>query len=158
VVALGAPLTDEDRDRIAELHAQGLSRNAIAEQLGRSAGVVSKICKQLGLSFDRSATKAAVEAAVVDAKAKRAQLANDLLDDAAKIRAQLWERCRVYSFGGRDNAYNETWHERPDFAAQLKIVQTVGVALDKVLRIEQHDSDTQGLAAVDAWLRDMIGD
>lgn len=155
---MGAPLSDEDRDRIRQLHADGLSRNAIAAEIGRSAGVVTKVCQQLGLSFDRSATKAAVEAAVVDAKSKRTQLANDLLDDAAKIRAQLWERCRVYSFGGRDNAYNETWHERPDFASQLKIMQTVGVAVEKVLRIEAHDADTQGLAAVDAWLRDMIGD
>lgn len=155
---MAAPLTDDDRERIRQLHAEGLSRNAIAEQLGRSAGVVSKICKQLGLSFDRSATKAAVEAAVIDAKAKRTQLANDLLDDAAKIREQLWTPALVYSFGGRDNSYAEMWHDRPDFAAQLKIMQTVGLAVEKVLRIEAHDSDTQGLAAVDAWLRDMIGD
>lgn len=152
------PPADIDPDRLRQLHAQGLSCAAIADELGVNRSTISRHARRLGLKFDRSQTKAATEALVFDAKAKRAQLANDLLDDAAKIRAQLWERCRVYSFGGRDNAYNETWHERPDFAAQLKIVQTVGVALDKVLRIEQHDSDTQGLAAVDAWLRDMIGD
>lgn len=155
---MAAPLTDDDRERIRQLHADGLSRNAIAAELGRSAGVVTKVCKQLGLSFDRAATKAAVEAAQVDAKAKRTQLANDLLDDAAKIREQLWQPALVYSFGGKDNTYAQMWHDKPDFASQLKIVQAAKAALDGSLRIEAHDADTQGLAAVDQWLRDMIGD
>lgn len=152
------PPADIDPQRLRELHGQGLSSSAIAGELGVSQSTISRHARRLGLSFDRSKTKAATEAKVVDAKAKRAQLANDLLDDAAKIRAQLWDRCRVFSFGGRDNSYAEEWHDRPDFAAQLKIMQTVGVAVEKVLRIEAHDADTQGLAAVDAWLRDMIGD
>jgi hypothetical protein len=152
------PPADIDPDRLRELHARGLSCAAIAAELGVNRSTISRHARRLGLKFDRAQTRAATEAVILDGKAKRAQLANDLLDDATKIRAQLWERCRVYSFGGRDNGYNEMWHEQPDFAAQLKIMQTVSVAVEKVLRIEQHDADTQGLAAVDAWLRDMIGD
>lgn len=152
------PPADIDPQRLRELHGQGLSSSAIAGELGVSQSTISRHARRLGLSFDRSKTKAATEAKVVDAKAKRAQLANDLLDDAAKIRAQLWEPALVYSFGGRDNTYAEMWQDRPDFAAQLKIVQAAKAALDGVLRIEAHDADTQGLAAVDAWLRDMIGD
>ncbi|GAA0638141.1 hypothetical protein GCM10010174_69980 [Kutzneria viridogrisea] len=152
------PLTEQDRQRVRELHAQGLTRNEIGRAIGRSASTVSKLAKELGLTFDRSKTRAATEAKVADAKSRRAALALNLLGDAERIREQLWQPCRVYSFGGRDNVYSEEWHERPDFAAQLKILQATGVALDKVMRIEAHDADTHGLAAVDQWLRDMIGD
>jgi hypothetical protein len=153
-----AAVTDQERERVRELHAQGFGRNQIAIELGRSAGTVTTIAKQLGLSFDRSETAAATEAKVQDAKAIRAQLAIDLLSDARRLREQLWQPALVYSFGGRDNTYAETWQDKPDFASQLKIVQAAKAALDGVLRIEAHDADTQGLAAVDAWLRDMIGD
>jgi len=152
------PPADIDPDRLRQLHAQGLSCAAIAHELGVNRSTISRHARRLDLKFDRAQTRAATEALVLDAKAKRAQLANDLLDDAAKIRAQLWQPALVYSFGGRDNTYAETWHDKPDFTSQLKIVQAAKAALDGVLRIEQHDADTQGLAAVDAWLRDMIGD
>lgn len=153
-----AAVTDQERERVRELHAQGLGRNQIAIEVGRSAGTVTTIAKQLGLSFDRSETAAATEAKMQDAKAIRAQLAIDLLSDARRLREQLWQPALVYSFGGRDNTYAETWQDKPDFASQLKIVQASKAALDGVLRIEAHDADTHGLAAVDAWLRDMIGD
>jgi hypothetical protein len=152
------PPADIDPDRLRQLHAQGLSCAAIAAELGVNRSTISRHARRLGLKFDRAQTQAATEALVVDAKAKRAQLANDLLDDAARIRAQLWEPALVYSFGGKDNTYAEMWHDKPDFTSQLKIVQAAKAALDGVLRIEAHDADTQGLAAVDAWLRDMIGD
>lgn len=66
---------------------------------------VSKIAKELGLSFNREATAAATEAKVIDAKARRAQLMHDLLDDAERLRQQLFALATLHSFGGKDHTY-----------------------------------------------------
>lgn len=151
------PITDEERQQIRELHADGLGRNDIARQLGRSAGIVSKVTAELGLSFDRAATKAATAAAVIDAKARRARLMEGLLDDAEALRAQLFAETVIRNFGGKDNTYNEKTVPRPPFRDQREIVQAVATAINTSLRLDAHDSDEQGLAAVDSWLRDVMG-
>jgi len=74
---------------VRELHARGLSRNAIAKEIGRSTSTVSTIAKQLGLSFDRSATRAATSARVVDAEAHRAELVAELQHQIGKLLRRL---------------------------------------------------------------------
>lgn len=157
VVVAAGPITEAERRRIAELHAAGVSRNEIAVEVGRSTGAVSKVAAQLGLSFDRSAVQAATAARVVDAKAKRAALLLDLLDDATRLRQQIWQPHVYIDHGGRDFTEARWTQAEPTSADKLKLMQAAGIAVDKSMRLEQHDSDTQGLAAVDAWLRDMMG-
>lgn len=132
---------DDDRRRVAELHAQGLSRNAIARETGRSGRTVSRIAAALGLTFERGPqVAAATEARKVDAKARRATLALDLLADAARLREQLWQPCKVYNFGGRDNTYNERELQQPTFTDKLKIVQAATTAVGKAIDIDRYDS------------------
>lgn len=135
------PITDTERDRVRELHGQGLGRNEIAAQLGRSAATVTKIAKALGLTFDRRATQAATAAKVADARARRAQLMHELLDDAQKLRAQLWQPAMVWSFGGKDNTFAQRQVERPSFADQRQIMTAVSTAISTSLRLDQHDGD-----------------
>jgi len=61
VAQLKRPVTGDDRHRVAELHAQGLSRNAIAVEIGRSGRTVSRICAEQDppLTFERTRTAAA---------------------------------------------------------------------------------------------------
>lgn len=68
------PVTEETRADVRRLHAQGLGRNAIARELARSPRTVSVICEEAGLTFDRTATAVATQAAAVDARARRLQL------------------------------------------------------------------------------------
>ncbi|WP_233513650.1 hypothetical protein [Micromonospora craterilacus] len=77
-------------------------REQIAETIGRSGRTVSRIAKELGLKFDREKTRAATEAKVADARAKRAARANDLLDDAARLRRQLWQPAHYVDHGGKE--------------------------------------------------------
>ena len=151
------PATGTDRERVRELHAQGLTRNAIAREIGRAASTVSKIAREIGLTFDRSRTAEATRAKVADAKDRRAQLTLDLLADAERLRAQMWEPCTIHNFGGKDNTYNSHDVDEPPFRDKRDIAHTVSLLLDKHIRLTAVDSDEQGLAAVDAWLRDITG-
>ncbi|MFJ9816172.1 hypothetical protein ACIRU3_13065 [Streptomyces sp. NPDC101151] len=77
------PIEETDRAAVRRLHAQGLSRNAIARETGRAAATVSKIAADLGLAFSGgSRVSAATEARRADAAARREQLADDALDGA----------------------------------------------------------------------------
>lgn len=154
----GRPITDDERARLADLHAQGLSRNEIARELGRAQSTISKLAAAAGLTFDRARTAEATRVKVVDAKARRAQLATDLLADAERMRQQLWTPTTIYNFGGKENTYNEHQVERPPFRDQRDIVHSVGLLVDKHVRLTEVDADLQGLPAVDAWLRGIVGE
>jgi hypothetical protein len=136
------PVTSDDYEQIQALHAKGLGRNDIAAAIGRAPATVTKLAGELGLSFNRTATAAATAAKLVDAKARRAQLALDLLDDAARLRLQLWQTATIHNFGGRDNTYNEHTLPEPPFADKLKILQGVGVAVDRALKLDEYDAQT----------------
>ncbi|MEO3860893.1 helix-turn-helix domain-containing protein [Acrocarpospora sp. B8E8] len=155
-MAAPRPLSDDDRDRIRELAKQGLSCNAIAKELGRAPSVISRASTKMGVTFDRSQTKAATEAHALDAAAKRALLSSHLIDDALKIRAQLWEPCVAFNFGGRDNTYAEHNMERPDFAAQEKILRSMAIAVEKSLRLTDYDTGDDA-AKVGSLLGSLFG-
>lgn len=150
-------ITEADYDRVRDLHANGLGRNAIAEQMGRSGRTVSRIAAELGLTFDRERTKAATAAKVIDAKARRAALALALLDDAALLRAQLWSPAKAFNFGGKENTYNEVTLDEPTFADKRNIAQAVSVLLDRSIKLDAYDKGDGSTSGVDAWLAAMTG-
>jgi hypothetical protein len=147
------PVTDADRDAVRAGHTAGKSRNAIAREIGRSTWTVTKLGRELGLDWDRAATAAATAARVVDAKARRAQLALDLLGDAERLRRQLWEPCVVHAFGGKENTYAEHVVSEPPFADKRNIMASVQLAANTSARLVEQDSDD---GATDA--RSMLGD
>lgn len=143
LVAIPNPVTDEDREQVRALHAAGLGRNEIAREIGRSGETVSKIAKALGLSFERGPEVAAATAAkVADAKARRAQLMHELLDDAERLRVQLFAPTTIHSFGGKENTYNSKDVDQPLFRDQRDIIQSVSTAITASIRLDQHDADT----------------
>lgn len=147
------PVGDGERGRIRELHGRGLSCNAIAKELGRSRSTISMQCKALGLSFDRSGTAEAVRAHVIDAKARRAVLAENYLGDAEKLRAQLWEQCTYKApVGGIEPTVLSWRQDEPTFADKEKIVRASGLAAEKHMKLADFDSDSGAEHA-----RSMIG-
>lgn len=153
----GAPVTEHDRAEVRRLHAEGCARNEIARRIGRSGRTVSRIAAELGLSFDRALTVAATEAKKADAKALRAEEMMAALRDARRVREQLFAPAKIMNFGGRDNTYNERDIPEPTFEQKRSIAQTWGLLIERSIRLDQHDGGDQGLAAVDAWLRGMMG-
>src|SRR5690606_18819922 len=148
----GRPVTEHDYQQVKALHAKGLGRNEIARQLGRSGKTVSLIAAELGLSFERQAPLAAVEARKADARARRAALALALLEDAERMRQQLFAPALVYNFGGRDNTFEQATIPEPDFRGKRDLMNAIGIAVERSIRLDEYDRDAQGVEAAKSML------
>ncbi|MFF2522442.1 helix-turn-helix domain-containing protein [Streptomyces liangshanensis] len=157
-MAKARPVTDEEREEVRRLHGEGKGRNQIAKILKRSGKTISDIAVDLGLSFARAAeVRAATEVRQADLAALRAQLALDLTYDAIRLRQQLWEPTTVYNFGGAENTFAKHTFDEAPASEKRALMSTVGVAIDRSLKLAPADTDVEGLAAVDAWLKGMMG-
>ncbi|MFF1416558.1 helix-turn-helix domain-containing protein [Streptomyces sp. NPDC058280] len=157
-MAKGNPVTDAERERVRQLHAEGKGRNQIAKELGRSGRTISEIASDLGISFARAGeVRAATEVRQADLASMRTELALKLTEDAMRLRERMWQPALVYNIGGKDNDYND--HLMPEAPADVKraLMATAGMAIDRSLKLSPPESDTEGLAAVDAWLKGMMG-
>lgn len=141
-MATPRPWTTDDDATLTRLHGEGRTLHSIHQEMGRSKGMVSRHAATLGLAWDRTRTAVATEAKVVDAKSRRATLQLLLLEDAERLRKQMWEPSLAYNFGGKDNTYAEHQLDQPAFADKLKIMQAVGIAIDRSLKLDVHDSGT----------------
>ncbi|WP_431892678.1 helix-turn-helix domain-containing protein [Micromonospora haikouensis] len=142
-MAAPRPVTQDDYNRVRELHAQGLSRNEIARQLRRSGKTISHIATELGLSFERSgATAKATEAKKADGAARRAQLQLDALEAAQKLMGQMFAPALVYNFGGKENDYNSTTLDEPPFADKRNIATAIQALAGTALKLAEYDKAT----------------
>lgn len=148
---MAAKLTAERRSaalsRVRELHAAGMGLNAIAREVGVGASTVSRLARELGLDFDRSATHRATVARQVDLAALRAELTSGFLQDAARLRSEMWAPATVFNFGGKDNTYEERVLNAPPFADKLKIMQAASTAVVSALKLEAVDNPQSKAAA-----------
>ena len=132
-------VTETDRERVADLHSRGYGRNAIVRELGLAAGTVTGICQTLGLDFDRAATKVAVAARKVDAAALRSELELQLLEDAQRLRAQVWHEHTYIAHGGKDFT-KVTWtQDEPAPLDKKHLMQAAGMAVDRSIRLGELD-------------------
>jgi hypothetical protein len=138
------PITEAERRRIADLHAAGKSRNAIATDLGRSGRTISKICAEHDppLTFERTRTAAATAAKKADGAARRAQLQLDALDSAGRLMGQMFSPTKVYNFGGKENDYNEVTHDEPPFRDKRDIATAIKALADTALKLAEYDKAT----------------
>jgi hypothetical protein len=139
-----ANVTDDERERICALLREGKSVGQVARESGRAKGTVSKIAADAGISLDRSAVKNALEAQAIDNAARRADLIAKLLNDAHRMREQLWQPVLVYNFGGKENTYNEHTLAEPDFGGKRALMTAIGIAIDKVVALERHERNMNG--------------
>ncbi|MFD2839343.1 helix-turn-helix domain-containing protein [Populibacterium corticicola] len=140
--------TDIHDSELATLHAENLGVRAIAERMGFGRTTISTNAKRLGLTFDRRQTRAATAAIQADAKAKRAALELKLLEDAERLRSQLWQPHTYIDHGGKDYV-KVTWtQEEPSPSDKLKLMQAASAALDRSIKITQLDSDNGAAGAI----------
>lgn len=135
------------------------ARSQIAEDHAVSTTSVSKIAHDAGITdaFSRTQTKNATEAAQADNAASRARLAERFLEEAHRALDDLHKPHMVFSFGGKDNLYNEHEFSEPPPADKRNLMIIAATAADKHMAIDKHASNTQGLSAVDEWIAQMLG-
>lgn len=151
------PLTDDERQAILNDIRAGKPRNQTARDHQRSPATITKIAYDAGLAFDRSATKSACDAKRVDNAARRTALVAALLEDADRLRLQMFAPTTVFNFGGRDNTYVERQVPEPTFADKRHIAGAVRMMLTTAIELERVDQQGEEFAAVDAWLRSIVG-
>lgn len=134
-------ISDDQKTEVLTLHAQGLARNEIARRVGISAGSVTNICRDAGLTFDRSETKHATEARQVDLAAGRIRLAEKMLAASEAMLDDIDGEYLVYNFGGKDNTYTEHLLDSAPVEVKRNIITTAGITFDKLTRIVEK-SDT----------------
>lgn len=139
-MAAPRPWEPTETDTLRALHGDGLSLNAIAKRMSRSKDVVSRRAADLGLNWDRTRTAVATQAVILDAKARRAALQMNLLEDAERLRRELWLPVEYIDHGGKDFFEVRWTTPKPNYQDRLRIIQAVGVALDKSLRLADFDS------------------
>jgi AraC-like DNA-binding protein len=134
-------IDDTKREHILRLHAEGLGCKAIARQAGVSPSTVSKVCNENGLTFDRTKTAIATKALVADAKHRRAVLADGFLDDAAKLREQIFAPVEYIDHGGKDYIEVRWFQNEPTPTDKLKLAQALDVLLRRHEALVNMDTD-----------------
>lgn len=142
-------ITDAQRERVRQLHAEGKGRNVIAAAVGISTGSVTAIVReQTGPDgFDRAATATAVAARQLDLKDIRTQLERGLLEDAMHLRARIRAPYTLVELGSEGGEYKSlTWAEKaldePLPADQLKLMQATAVAVAQSLKLTEANRET----------------
>ncbi|MEV5619396.1 hypothetical protein [Streptomyces bacillaris] len=131
-------------ERFRELHTQGLGRNAISREMGICNAVVSRTAEHLELTFDRSRIEAATAARLADLAERRSILAEQLTSDAERLRKKLWEPTFVYAFGGAQNVFTKELVDEPPPADKRSLMSTVGIAVDKSLKLAPAETGSSG--------------
>ncbi|WP_445042253.1 helix-turn-helix domain-containing protein [Streptomyces sp. SAS_272] len=152
------PVTDEERQRVRELHAEGKGRNEIAEILGRGGRTISTIAKSLGLSFSRAAeVRQATEIRQADLADRRARFAIELQDLAEREIKKINQPHTYWDWGGKEHDFDTHDAPEPTPADKRAYMAMVATAVDRSLKLAPPEQDAEGLAAVDAWLKGMMG-
>lgn len=140
-------VTDQVRQAIADLHGQGKGRNAIARELELSGDTVTKVCKDLGLTFDTKASEAAVAAHKAQAAEQRARIEAKLLTAAERMIDRTGEQHTYLDHGGKDFVKVEWTQDEPTAADQKHYMSAAGIALDKANRLAELHRETEVDAA-----------
>ncbi|MCP2261073.1 hypothetical protein LX15_004793 [Streptoalloteichus tenebrarius] len=143
---MARPVTPDERTQIvAALREHAGTREggirAVARRFGRALSTIHRIARDEGITVDRSQTAAATAARTVDLAARRAELAAALLDDVDQLRARAWS-AYTYADRGPTGPVRVTL-DLPPLSEQRNAYVALGVALDKHVLLDKHDSGTQ---------------
>lgn len=135
---MAKPLPPGKRRRIADDIRAGKTRNRTAKDHNVSGYTVTTIAREIDHRFNRSDTKDALEAAVIDHAARRAVL--------AEAQLALAEAATTHAADGIADT-------SPSQAAVI-----AAISIDKYTKLDRYDADSQNLSAFDRWLADITSD
>jgi len=148
-----ARIPDHVRANIIEAARNGRGCSQIARDTGIAPSTVSRICKAAGVTFDRAQTAAATQAHTIDAKARRAELALLLIEDAHRLRTQLWTQHEYRQAVGGMNPEVLRWTEtEPNPTDKLKLMQAVNTAAARHEALWKLDNADPATAAAQSMV------
>lgn len=135
-------IPDDKRAAIlADIEAGQLSRNAIARKHHVAGSTVSAIADEAGIpdAFDRANVESATRARTADLKARRAALAEGLLEDVELLRDRAWDAYEhvVVTKDGAETVDLVL----PPLSEVRNAYAAIGIATDKHLALLKHDTD-----------------
>lgn len=136
-------LPDDKRAAIlADIRAGRLGARKIAAKHGVAPSTVTKLAGEAGIegAFERSQTKNATAAAIVDNKALRVLAAQRLIVKAHETLDQMDQPHIAFNFGGKDNTYEEHLMPKPPTGDLRNLMVIAATAIDKHLVLERHDA------------------
>lgn len=139
--------TPEQDAALKQWHAEGKSMTWIRKTTGINMNAIRVRSAYFGLKWDRSQLAAATQAKAIDNAHRLSILQGLLLDDAERLRAQMWEPQACIDHGGKD--YNRVDWVQPEPTPQdkLRLMQAAAAAVDRSIRIAEHDSDKGAIPA-----------
>jgi hypothetical protein len=139
---------------LADIRAGEKSLTQIASDHQVGKATVSTMAKKAGITnaFDRSQTERATQAHAADARARRAKLALELLDDVDKLRQRAWSSYEVV-MDSRAAGPQHVTLDLPPLPEVRAAYAAIGVAIDKHTRLDQYDTSD---SAADA--KSFLGD
>lgn len=149
------PLDEATRARIVELGRGGMTRNAIAREVGVGPATVNRVCREAvpPVSFERTHTAAAVAARSFDAKAERARLSQRMLAEANAALDRLHAAHVVVGWYQGDSFEHELAH--PTSGDVKNYMLAAAIAVDKHIALERHDGSDLELSAVGQFILDV---
>lgn len=155
-MAQGRPVEAATRARAIELIQGGAPRNAVARELGIAPSSVSGIARDAGLSFDRAnQTASATAARQHDLKVRRLELIDELVAKAADHLVAIDQPFLAFSFGGKENEYNEHLLDRAPTGDILNLHRAASLALKDARELIKDDDD-QGVGEAESMLMNLI--
>lgn len=137
-------LADSKRKKILADIRAGLARNDIARKHKVAASTVGRYATEAGIedAFDRTNAIKGAHAKAADNKVRRAQLASDLLDDAQRLRARAWSPYSIAMSTPQGVEVIEL--DLPPLPDVRSAYTAIGIASDKTIAIEKHDTQDDG--------------
>ncbi|MEV5289929.1 hypothetical protein AB0K64_01655 [Streptomyces sp. NPDC053741] len=142
----------EDEEALRQLHADGVSRNDIARQMGWAVGTITNHAQRLGLSFDREAIRAATDARQVDLKDQRQRAQQRAMDHFNLMLDRAQGQYRLTGFDHVGQFVAQLVPEPP--AKETKDLTTAAMqALNGALKLSQVDAGDEGRENAKGLLR-----
>lgn len=143
-------LDDEGCLKLMELHRKGLSQREIATALNVSARTVQRYGGELGLTWSKQSDEdyqADTKTRYDRIRAKRAALAERLLDDAERMRQELYDEYVDSAFvGGAMPTHLKATLDQPKAQDQAHLVRSITTILQRIEPVLADPADAADTA------------
>ena len=143
------PFSPEETAQIGRWIAKGVSRNELVRRTGRANATLTRLAQANGWEYNRTrALSSALASRVMDFRTERQDLKEKLLNDARRLREQLWRPTELVMLNNRTGEFARTILTEPNFADKRNIMTAIGIAVDKVTDLERLDAPQEGRQAI----------